>query len=101
MNMIDPISDAAQRSPSCHSGKSGVSFLGGRRGMALIAVAVIALLALALNQHWLLAAQLVPLLFLLPCMAMMFMCMKGHGRQQNGEPATVKVDTRDTDALRP
>jgi len=39
--------------------------------------------ALALGQQWLTVAGLVPLLFVLPCAAMMFMCMKGmnHGHQ--------------------
>jgi hypothetical protein len=40
-------------------------------------------IALALTQHWLAVAELGPLLFLLPCALMMFMCMKGmnHGQQ--------------------
>ena len=39
--------------------------------------------ALALGQRWLAVVDLLPLLYALPCAAMMFMCMKGrsHGRQ--------------------
>jgi len=33
--------------------------------------------ALALSQHWLTVVDLVPLLFVVPCAVMMFMCMKG------------------------
>ncbi|MGG2329395.1 DUF2933 domain-containing protein [Salmonella enterica] len=51
-----------------------------------------------MNQHWLFAAQIVPLLFLLPCTVMMFMCMKGHGRQSNAEAASEKVETDSVDA---
>jgi len=91
MNMTECVTDTSQPSAPCHSGKGGAgSFISGRRGMALIAMAM---LALALDQHWLLAVQLVPLLFLLPCMAMMFMCMKGHGGQRSARPAALNIDT--------
>jgi hypothetical protein len=44
-----------------------------------------AVTGLVLSQHWLGIADLVPLLFVLPCMAMMFMCMKAmnHGRHED------------------
>jgi hypothetical protein len=42
----------------------------------LIGVGIVA--AVALNWNWLAAAGLLPLVALLPCMMMMFMCMK-HG----------------------
>ena len=42
----------------------------------LLGVGIVA--AVALNWNWLAAAGLLPLVALLPCMMMMFMCMK-HG----------------------
>jgi hypothetical protein len=58
-------------------------WLARRRGVVIAAAAAASVAALALWQHWLAAAALVPLLFALPCAAMMFMCMKGmnHGPQ--------------------
>jgi hypothetical protein len=58
------------------------SWLRGWRGLAIAGVVIAAGTALALSQHWLAAATLVPLLYVLPCAAMMFMCMRGmnHGR---------------------
>jgi hypothetical protein len=55
------------------------------RGLVIAAAVttVAAVGALALGQRWLAVANLLPLLYVLPCAAMMFMCMKGmsHGRQ--------------------
>ena len=51
-------------------------------GGAVVTTAVI----LALTQNWLALANLVPLLFVLPCALMMLKCMKGnHGRQPQDE----------------
>ena len=47
-------------------------------GVAAAAAAI----ALALSQHWLAIADLVPLLAVLPCAVMMFHCMKGMNRGQ-------------------
>lgn len=94
MKSADLTTNAPQRGSSCHADKGGASsWLDGRRGLLLLAVAVIAGLALALNQHWLFVAQIAPLLFLLPCMLMMFMCMKGHSRQSNAGAAPETVET--------
>lgn len=41
----------------------------------------------ALNWNWLAAAGLLPILAFLPCMVMMFMCMK-HGTQLPNDPGT-------------
>jgi hypothetical protein len=41
----------------------------------------------ALNWNWLAAAGLLPVLAFLPCMLMMFMCMK-HGTQSPNDPGT-------------
>lgn len=64
----------------------------GRNGMAqrrisprtawiIAGVGVVGLAALAVGANWIAFATLVPLLYVLPCAAMMFMCMKGmnHG----------------------
>ena len=58
-----------------------------RRWWALAIIAAVAgtAIALALGQNWLAAADLLPLLYVLPCAAMMFACMRGHmsGQQQD------------------
>jgi hypothetical protein len=52
-------------------------WLSGRLGLVIaIAIAAVAV-ALAAGQHWLAIADLVPLLFVLPCAVMMLKCMKG------------------------
>ncbi len=49
-----------------------------RRTLWTIAgVTVAGLTMLALGESWIALATLVPLLYLLPCAAMLFMCMKG------------------------
>ena len=64
----------------CHSaGGSSGSLFRRRRGLIVGGVFVVASVALALGQGWIALASLTPLLFLLPCALMMFMCMKGHG----------------------
>ena len=75
----------------CHGARG---WLGGRRGLVIAAGVALAATALALGQHWLAAADLVPLLFVLPCAVMMFMCMKGnHSQQTNGPPASSQGGT--------
>jgi hypothetical protein len=58
----------------------------------LVAVATA---ALAADHHWLAIADLVPLLFVLPCAVMMIKCMKGTNREpQTGTTqATAPSDT--------
>jgi hypothetical protein len=58
----------------------GSSWLVRRRGPIIAAAAVAAAVALALGQHWVAVADLVPLLYVLPCAAMMFVCMR-HGHR--------------------
>lgn len=53
-------------------------FLRGRKGM-LIAAAVVGLIALLAGWTWLGAAAVLPLLYILPCAAMLAMCMRGNG----------------------
>ena len=78
-----------------HGNRRGTQgWLGEHRGLGVAAIVAAAGTALALNQHWLAAADLVPLLFALPCAVMMFMCMKGgHGQQTDTPPASTQSGT--------
>jgi hypothetical protein len=87
---------ATGRSSSYHSaGQGSGSWLGRRRGLVFGGGAIVAGTALALSQHWLTVPELTPLLFLLPCAVMMFMCMKGmnHGQQTSAAPPSAGADT--------
>lgn len=64
------------------SGSTGQSWLAKRRGWIVIALLTVAGIGLALGAGWVTVATLLPLLFILPCMAMMVMCMKGMNQQQ-------------------
>lgn len=57
------------------------------RNWIIVGLILAAGAALAVGQHWLALADLLPLLYLLPCAGMMAMCMKGmkHGQQPTGE----------------
>ena len=82
--------------------RAACSGLRRRRGPFILVIGAIfaaAAIALALGEHWLAAADLVPLIFVLPCAAMMFMCMKGtHGRQTSAPPDSTQGGTsRSTD----
>jgi hypothetical protein len=58
----------------------------GRLSIILVAAGTVAAMTgLALSQHWLAVADLLPLLFVLPCALMMGMCMKGMSRDQPAE----------------
>jgi hypothetical protein len=67
----------------------------GRRGLVIAIAAAAAALALAAGQHWLAIADLVPLLFVLPCALMMFKCMKAanRGSQIGTTQASAPSDT--------
>jgi hypothetical protein len=77
---------------SCRGKGQGVGGLLGKwRGLVIAGVVAVAAVALALGQHWLAAADLAPLLLLLPCAAMMLMCMKGnYGQHPNAAPASTR-----------
>lgn len=70
-------------------GRGVSAFLTGRKGLVVAAVAV-GILALLAGWTWLGTAAVLPLLYTLPCAAMMAMCMKGHGGSANtpGKPDT-------------
>lgn len=89
------VTSPASRSSSCHGGgQSSGNWFARRRGLILAGAAATGI-AIGLSQHWLTVVELTPLLFLLPCLAMMFMCMKGmnHGQQTSAAPASVSTDT--------
>ena len=64
-------------------------------GLAITGAATAGVVTLALGQHWLAIADLAPVLFILPCAAMMFLCMKGmnHGQQNDSVQASARNDT--------
>jgi len=59
---------------------AAVSWLGRRRHLVLAVAAAASAVALALSQHWPVVADLMPLLFVLPCAAMIYKCMNGMDR---------------------
>lgn len=69
-------------------GQSG-SLMSGRRKWFVVAAALIAAAAVAFGSAVLGFAAILPLLFLLPCLVMAAMCMKGHG---NGNGATASTE---------
>ena len=70
------------------------SWLSGRRGLVIAIGVAVATVALAADRHWLAIADLVPLLFVLPCAVMMIKCMKGmnRGQQTGTEQASAPSD---------
>ena len=54
--------------------------LGGRNKWFLAAAGLLAIAAVALGSTVLGFAAILPLLFILPCLVMMTMCMRGHGK---------------------
>jgi DUF2933 family protein len=87
---------ATAGSSSCHSAHQGSgSWISRQRGLVFGGAAIVAGAALALSQHWLTVGELAPLLFVLPCAAMMLMCMRGTNRDQHTSaiPASVSSDT--------
>jgi hypothetical protein len=71
---------------SCQgAGQSSPGWLNGWRGPVVwVATAAV---ALALSQHWVAVADLLPLLVVLPCAVMMLSCMKGMNRGQQTNTA--------------
>jgi hypothetical protein len=86
---------AAAGNSSCHGASQGSgTWFSRRRGLVLGGGAIIAGVVLALSQHWLAVAELVPLLYVLPCALMMLMCMKSmnHGQQTGGAQTPTSAD---------
>jgi hypothetical protein len=83
---------------SCHETGQGIrGWVARRRSLVIVGAVVAATIAFALSQHWLAAASLVQLLFVLPCAIMMFMCMKGsHGKREGGPDTVTRDETPNT-----
>ena len=73
-----PRDDSSRRSRISAAWANAPAFLRGRSGLLSLAAALAATGFLA-GWAWLGAAAVLPLLYTLPCAAMMAMCMKGHG----------------------
>jgi hypothetical protein len=74
---IQTISDS-----SCHRS-------GQHRGVIIGVTLAAVVAAFALSRYWLPAAAFAPLLLLLPCAAMMLMCMRGMNHRQHVIPQQV------------
>ena len=74
---------------------SAPGWFSGRHGLVIAMAVAAAAVAIAADQHWLAIADLVPLLFVLPCAVMMLKCMKGtnRGPQTGTTEASAPSDT--------
>lgn len=59
---------------------AALGWLSKPRGVVIALGAASVAAVIALSEHWLSITDLVPLLFVLPCAAMMLKCMKGMNR---------------------
>lgn len=89
--MIDPA--AAGRSSGHGAGQRSGRWLGGRRSLVIGGALIATAAAVALSQDWLGLVDLIPLLYVLPCAAMMFMCMKGHSQQTDTAAVAARPET--------
>ncbi len=88
-----PIMAPNVRRSSCHDANQGVnSWISRRRGLIFVGAAIVAATAVALTKHWLAIVDLEPLLFVVPCVAMMLMCMKGMNHSVQTSPAPRSAD---------
>ena len=95
METTNRLITTAAGNSSCRDASQGPgSWPTRRRGLILGGGAIVAGTALALSQHWLTVAELTPLLFVLPCAVMMFMCMKGmnHRTEAGAAQASAGAD---------
>ncbi|MFM9848054.1 MAG: hypothetical protein ACKVP3_12945 [Hyphomicrobiaceae bacterium] len=58
----------------------------GRHGLLIAGVLTVAVAAVAVSQNWIATANLLPLLFTLPCVLMMLRCMS-HGQRTENVPS--------------
>lgn len=73
-----PVATQPDEGPSWWRLAAAPAFLRGRGGLLALA-AVLAVTGFLAGWAWLGTAAVLPLLYALPCAAMMAMCMKGHG----------------------
>ncbi|WP_431269243.1 hypothetical protein [Dankookia sp. P2] len=95
MNAPVPRDDSGRPSRVSAIWANAPAFLRGRSGLLALAAALAATGLLA-GWAWLGAAAVLPLLYTLPCAAMMAMCMKGHGGSDGN--ASAKPDAANTNA---
>ncbi len=87
---------SAAATPACHAAKEHSSgWVRRHRGLVIASIAVAGAAGLALTQRWASVADLAPLLLVLPCATMMFVCTKGighkHGAASKDPPPTSRV----------
>ena len=75
-----PVSSAGQAARTESGCEAKRSLFTGRTKWFLVAAVALAAAGLALGSGLLAASALLPLLYVLPCLAMMGMCMKAHGK---------------------
>lgn len=80
-----PISAAARTDEKAGGCGGQRSLLAGRSKWFLVAAGLLAVAALVLGSAVLGFAAILPLLFILPCLVMAAMCMKGHGKAGSSE----------------
>jgi hypothetical protein len=93
-NDLTTTSEAAIRSSYDRATKGSDRWLSRRHRWIIAAAVAVAAIALALGEHWLALVDLLPLLYALPCAAMLFMCMKGmnHSGQSDASQASSRSD---------
>jgi hypothetical protein len=77
---------------SCHRSTGGTAGWFSRPRVLTIAAAVVvaaSMAAVASGRHWLVLADLLPLLYVLPCAAMMFVCMRGMNRARQTDTTQI------------
>lgn len=84
-SLASPYAAAGQAAPVAVARR----YLGGRRGIWAFALAL-AVAGLVLGETWWGFAAILPLLYVLPCAAMMAMCMSRHGG--SGQNSDAKPD---------
>lgn len=97
-NLPDRPAPAALPPSSACSGSSG--WFGRHRRAVILASVAVPFGGFALGWSWLGFEAVAPVLYLLPCMAMMAFCMKGMGRHGD-ETATTRRDTSGSDSVSP
>lgn len=92
-----PVPAAAPPSDACGA---SVGWFARHRRMIILAAVAVAIGGFALGWSWLGFAAVAPLLYLLPCMAMMAFCMKGMGRHGD-ESVGTKPEASGSDPVPP
>jgi hypothetical protein len=70
------LSPPGDRTPGPQTSHAWRSWYGSCRGLLVLGALAGVLAALAVNLNWIAFATLLPLIYLLPCAAMMYVCMR-------------------------